>query len=439
MSGTSISSIGAARKSFKKSSLRQSIAAVDLTQDGDDTVGDGNKDAFGASGKSMLGRSSSMKKKSKASSRLSFGAVSVAGQAEDEETFTPKKSTLGRRIVESNALRQSISSNRIPIRDNEDVEEERPKYSKDYINELKSSTPSRPISLDSHATVEDEQTLDTSELEGATIVTKDSPAPPTSSHIPTDSEIREKKVRRARLAQSQDFISLTDDGPLTSSSQLSLLTHPKKPESRLVRDDEDFAEGFDSFVNDGRISLGKKAEREAKRRQRKEIADMIDQAEGSGSSESDDSEAERRAAYESAQRRAGMDGLARPEEGAEAATQMLGKITPLPALGECIKKLKETLGGMEKELRERKRRKDELERENEEIGRREVEVQRLLVEAGQRLQALKADADVVALGTGSARDMVEGHKALAGQLGSDRGLESFGGTPVGGGEVNDVG
>ncbi|EPE36025.1 hypothetical protein GLAREA_05363 [Glarea lozoyensis ATCC 20868] len=425
--------VNLSRKGFKKSGLRQSIAFDDLEHADEQTRGSGNEGAQNPN-KPTIGRSNSlMKKKKKATSRLSFGPGEIisgdaAAALEDDEAFTPKKPTLGRRVVEGNALRTTIP---FPNRPGDD-DEERPTYSKDYLNELKSSTPNRPTEIqDYQATAEDEEGLDASELEGATVIDLDAPV----AHIPTDAEIREKKERRARLAHEKDFISLNDSGD--DRRQLSLLPR-KKTETRLVRDDEDIAEGFDEFVDDGRIALGKKQEREARRKHRKEIADMIYKAEGSEEGDSDDSEEERNAAYEAAQTRAGMDGLHRPdEEEKAAAAQVPPKITPLPVLTECLVRLQSTLSAMQQELANKHQKVARLEKEKTEILAREAEVQELLKQSGERFAALKADsngavADPSALVEAAKRDGTT-------KMEVDRGLESFGNTPTVRPNIEDVG
>lgn len=304
------------------------------------------------------------KKKKPASSRLSFVET-----LDDEESFTPKKPTpkkvtKGLRTVGGSSLRKSLP---IPVRNNDD-DGDRPTYSKDYLNELKSSTPTTPKDLQTlQATAEDEDMLDASELEGAMIVETQNFG---SVHIPTEAEIREKKERRARLAHEKDFISLNDDGD--DRRQLSLLPRKAEKETRLVREDEDLGEGFDEFVDDGRISLGKKQEREARKRHRKEMADMIKLAENNSDDESDDSEAERRAEYEAAQTRAGMDGLHKHDDEAEAAAalQVPSKITPLPVLSECLERLQATLSSMKQELAQRHKKMADLEKEKIEIVQR---------------------------------------------------------------------
>ncbi|KAG0651747.1 hypothetical protein D0Z07_2049 [Hyphodiscus hymeniophilus] len=417
--GPSISQPG--KKAFKKSSLRQSIAF------------DEQEDDVSEENKPTIGRSNSIAKKKKASaSRLSFGPGEViSGDAaealEDDEAFTPKKFTLGRRIFESNASRKNLP---IPNRQREDGDDERPTYSKDYLNELKSSTPTTPKDVRSLQPTIEDGGLDASELEGALVVDMDTgPA-----YIPSEAEIQEKKKRRARLAHEKDFISLNDhegDG-----SQLSLLLKKKKPEGRLVREDEDLGEGFDEFVDDGRISLGKKQEREARKRHRKEMADMIHQAEGSEDDEEDDSEAERAAAYEAAQTRAGMDGLHKHDSHIEsAASQVPSRITPLPVLSECLARLQSTMSAMELEMQKRHKKMADLEQEKIDILAREVEVQELLKQAGNRYTALKADSNGAAA---NPMNMVPGGLGASEGM-VDRGLESFGNTPTTRQEVEDVG
>ncbi|KAF4635016.1 hypothetical protein G7Y89_g3080 [Cudoniella acicularis] len=435
------------RKGFKKSHLRQSIAFDDLQQDEDDTGASSKGGSNGSqnTNKATIGRSNSlMKKKKPASSRLSFGPGEIiSGDAAetlgDDEAFTPKKPTLGRRVIEGNALRKSLPYQGLPIRSGDD-DEERPTYSKDYLNELKSSTPTTPKDLQAlHATAEDEEGLDASELEGAMIVdTETSTTAP--SHIPTEAEIREKKERRARLAQEKDFISFDDVDEVDDNDrrEISILPRKKHAETRLVREDEDLGEGFDEFVDDGRVALGKKQEREAKRRHRKEIADMIQKAEGSSEENSDDSEAERRAAYEAAQTRAGMDGLHKPGDNEEtAATQIPSKITPLPVLSECLERLQATLSTMQQELARKHKRVADLEKEKRQISTRETEVQDLLTQAGARYAALKAGSSGV---VADPKLLVEATTSgLSEAMIVDRGLESFGNTPTVRPDVEDVG
>ena len=263
---------------------------------------------------------SSSKAKKRSSLRTSFGPAGTSMLEDDDDNtssavFTPKRTTLSRQAVEKNALRKSLAANlsadHLPIRRSE----ERPTYNAEILKELKTSTPSTPKDLSSHSDNQSETstTIDLASKFGSDLSVYD-----TGSAIPTDAEIREKKERRARLAKEQDFISLDADSdddhrprsPASDDSNDERSLQPyafekssRKDETRLVRDDEDFAEGFDEFVSDGRIALGRKAEREQRERQEAEMRDMINEAEGgnNGSGDEDDessdaSEAERKAA-----------------------------------------------------------------------------------------------------------------------------------------------
>lgn len=238
-----------------------------------------------------------------------------------------------------------------------------------------------------------------------------------SSAIPTDAEIREKKERRARLAQEHEsgFISLDDrdeehgaiynagnaydsddlDRPRDVALRSSF--KEKYPETRLVPDDEDFAEGFEEFVDDGRINLGRKAEREAERKRRKEMASMIAEAEGgvegeSADDESDDSEAERNAAYEAAQTRAGTYGRRDKPSADDTRPRTPPKITPLPELGGVLARLRERLKEQEAIKAQKVRRMQELVRERTEIESHEKWIQEQLKEAGERYEKLRIEA-----------------------------------------------
>ncbi|KAK3299748.1 nineteen complex-related protein 2-domain-containing protein [Chaetomium fimeti] len=403
-----------------------------------------------------LGRSSSTKvKKRPASSRLSFGPGGASADAADDDTggavtkpFTPKK-PLGQRLLQNNTLRKSASlqnlAGSLPMRFG--AQEEGPKYSKEYLEELQSATPNTPQNLASLQIHDDgdEMELDQSELEGALVVQSTDVAKPQSTQgataqVLTEAEIRERKERRARLAKEADFISFDDDGSDNEevpSGRVTVDFPKKKKDSRLIAEDEDLGEGYDEFVSDGGLALGKKAERDAARRHRKEMADMIQAAEDGSDAESDDSEAERRAAYEAAQRRAGMDGLHRPDDDHDmdhaGGPDAVPRMKPLPKLNEVLQRMREIVQGLENEVTQKQTRIGDLEKEKEDILAREKEVQEILNQAGAKYQAVVASAggnvgDVAQMVTQSPlRPFPPG---IAGDLPVERGLESFGATPT---------
>ena len=334
--------------------------------------------------------------------------------------FTPKKSNLSRQAVEKNALRKSLVSSlpseHLPFRQTE----ERPNYSKDYLDELKTSTPSTPKDLKSLSGVEDGQgqALDLAAKFGSDLGSRKNAA------IPTDAEIKEKKERRARLAKEEEYINLSDDED--ESNEVSLLPRKQRPETRLVRDDEEIAEGFDEFVDDGRIALGKKAAREQKKKQAAQMRELINEAEGSSDEDSDDSEAERKAAYEAAQTRAGMDGLHKEGPyGKPRRPKTPPRITPLPTLTACLERLQANLASMQYTKMQKIKRMDELQREKADIAVREEEIQRLLKEAGKNYEKLRAEAGL------ADGEHPNGQRMIGDGTGTPgRGLESMGNTPV---------
>ncbi|KAK4041843.1 nineteen complex-related protein 2-domain-containing protein [Parachaetomium inaequale] len=464
-------------KPAKSSALRKSININDDESLGESASapaatahdgGDDDESSAPAVVRPTLGRSGSTKlKKRPAASRLSFGPGQAAAEEDDDSTgeggvtkpFTPKK-PLGQRLLENNALRKSASlqnlAGSLPMRFA--GQEEAPKYSKEYLEELQSSTPNTPQNLASLQIHDDgdEMQLDQSELEGALVVQSTDVAPPppapgTAAHILTEAEIRERKERRARLAKEADFISF-DDGSEDERTQggggrMTInLPNKKKQESRLIAEDEDLGEGYDEFVSDGGLALGKKAERAASRRHRQEMADLIQAAEGGSDAESDDSEAERRAAYEAAQRRAGMDGLHRPPDDDHDMDGAVGpdaipRMKPLPKLNEVLQRMREIVQGLEDEVTQKRSTIEGLEKEKQEILAREKEVQEILNQAGAKYQAVVASAggsvgDVSKLVSQSPlRPFPAG---MAGELPVERGLESFGATPTRREDVEEV-
>jgi len=496
------------RKPAKQSSLRKSINISDGSPEDETKASNGSnqlgeQDDGGAQQRTrptVIRPELAKSKKRQSSSRLSFGPSEMTADDDDAmvlggEVFTPKKSSLAAATTENSTYKKAISKNlplnRLPMRSMED-DDDRPRYSKEYLSELQSATPNTPQDVSKlQIASEDEMSLDPSELEGAMIVdlpSNDLTGPPTTTTaILTEAEIREKKERRVRLAKekgsrdTEDFISLSDnddnngDERRRGDSYLTLLsqrgsTSNSKHDTRLVREDEDLGEGFDEFVEDGGLSLGKKAERAARKKQRAEMASLISAAEGGGSDggegaagDSDDSEAERRAAFEEAQTRAGMDGLA--EEREQQRRRLLGtregvvpvppKITPLPDLSVLVEEFKARMRQKEANLIRMRKHIADLKTEREGILKREPEVQKLLNEAGERYRALMMPGSTAANGeadTGggnegdngngnangngnggssiaAARTLLDQFKDGPGTPG-ERGLESLGTTPI---------
>lgn len=348
------------------------------------------------------------------SSKLSFGTEH--GETGEEDVHPIGKQSAA---VAESAARRGIATRGFPVRLLQE-DEERPRYSKEYLDELQSSTPNTPQNVSSLPEHLEEMELDASELEGALVLETSEFAgtQQQSTVMLTEAEIRERKERRARLAQEQDFLSVEEINEDSDGNR-----RKAKDDTRLAAEDEDMGEGFDDYVEDGGLSLGRRAERERRKRERKQMAELISAAEGHTSDDSSNSDAERRIAYEATQSRAGLDGLRRPRsEAAEEAPRVPPKISPLPSLSECLSRLETTLQEMRDQIQAKSARVEQLERERKEISRREGEVQALLDETGKRYQ------EAMGRGREALTDSMRPHGPGA-ELVGERGLESLGGTP----------
>lgn len=261
--------------------------------------------------------------------------------------------------------------------------DERPIYSKDYLAELRTSSSLRPRLLS-----------DREELSGSNSTTQLQVADPqlatydeNTTLIPSAAEIAEKKERRARLAKEQDYISLEED----DNHDWRIARYKPEKDTRLVRDDEDFGEGFDTFVEDGTVALGRKAELAQGKRLRTEARELVDAAEDSSQ---DDSDIERNFAYEKAQTRAGMDGLAHYDDQRTTADRAPTTITPIPKLGVVIGRLRQRLLALEQKNALLAKEKEDLQQEGAEVAQREKEIQALVTEAGAKYERARQEAEL---------------------------------------------
>ncbi|KAG6162539.1 hypothetical protein E4U48_007689 [Claviceps purpurea] len=419
--GTPMFGAKSSRKPFRQSGLRKAFSATD--EPGADATSsriDADEEDDGpVVVRPLLNRTGSTKQKRKAvKSRLSFGGDTEHGV--EDEVVTPQKPGLGKRALENSAVKRGIALRTFPLRSADEGEDDRPRYSKEYLEELQSSTPSTPRDVSTiQAENGDDMEIDASELEGAVVVEYSEAVSSSKpgTRIFSEAEIREKKERRARLAQEQDVLSLEDDDTTTFSRK-------KEDDGRLLAEDEDLGEGFDNYVEDGGLSLGKRAERERRKKDRQQMAELITAAEGHSSDDSSDSDAERRIAYEAAQSRAGLDGLKKPRQGAsQDLLQIPPKITPLPSLSECMARLQTTLKAMESDLQAKTSHLEHLRKERQGIDKRKAEVQSLLDETGKKYQEVMSRGNV-ALGSA----VTEGGQVNAGLVG-ERGLDNLGTTP----------
>lgn len=385
----------------------------------------------------------------------------------NEVIVVPKRSNnLSRVAVQRNAKpsqRASLLASQLPRRrdddddnndDDDPTESARPSYSTANLQALKDSTPSTPAAFTptlDQPSVQDLQTRTrdlelTSKFSAAALARYQDTS---SSAIPSASEIAEKKARRARLAKehaAEEFISLDPDDPgldrsgdeeedgvdgdpnVMRDEQGRLLLKPKDPykmaESRLANDeDEDMMEGFESFTEDGKVALGKRAEREAQVRRREEMRVKIAEAEGHNLSDAEDEEddgvsstssRDRTAAFEAAQTRHGTyasQALNSTSSSADQRPKTPPKISPLPTLDGVLEGLRRRV----QEMREERVRMEGvmvgLGREKIRLAGEEVRIQGALKEAGERFRGLRggegAEGLVERAGDGGAPEVVE--------------------------------
>jgi hypothetical protein len=205
-------------------------------------------------------------------------------------------------------------------------------------------------------------------------------------------------------------------------NEISLRPKEKYAETRLIHEDEDIAEGFDDFVEDGKISLGRKSEREAQRKRRAEMAELINTAEaGSDDDGSADSDEERNAAFAAAQARAGRYGQKIDDE--DDGSKTPPRITPLPQLDDILE-------GLTIDIQTKKQRKDlilqklqELKDDKVRIEERKKYLQEQLQKTGEEYEKLRQEAGLPALPSSESN---------GGRLITERGLDSLGTTPLAG-------
>ncbi|KAF9699624.1 hypothetical protein EKO04_002143 [Ascochyta lentis] len=373
------------------------------------------------------------KGKKRSSLRISFGPgesdANDGDESSDAAVATPKKSNLSRIALEKSAQLRARSPLVQGVAASE--EEGRPSYSKDYIAELRSSTPTTPRDLKPSAEEEEEsRALDIASKFGpiATLPTT------ASSAIPTAAEIEEKKARRKRLAQEEKALEDDAERPWASDdsgsddfrqhrNEISLRPKEKYPETRLIHDDEDIAEGFDDFVEDGRISLGRKSEREAQRKRRADMAALIHDAEGSDSA-STDSEDERNTAFAAAQARAGRYGQKMEnddDDDDDDGTKTPPKISPLPDLDDLLDALRVEAQTKQHRMHLILGTLQELKDDRVRIEERKRFLQDQLQKTGDEYEKLRVESGLPALPASG-----------EGRLITERGLDSLGTTPVAG-------
>ncbi|KZS89449.1 hypothetical protein SISNIDRAFT_416795 [Sistotremastrum niveocremeum HHB9708] len=316
----------------------------------------------------------------KAKSRLSFGGDD--GENEGEGEFKVKKGNLRAKLalgadgIVSNvdhATPPSLASLNITPR------REGPTYSKEYLQELKASTPSalpRPKpDQDQDVSMTD---LDTSyDVEGALIIDS---ADTGETYIPSESSVKAAKEKRERLRSGkasgeEDFISLQ----VSKTEDFDVGPHPG---SRLVREEDEIGDGEDEMAEytgaSERIALGKKSRKEEAKKKKLEMVELIDDAE-----EEDEETKE----WEAKQRQRGgyleAPQLAEAEKPVYKPTPIPPPI-PVPQLEPSIARLTQAMADLSTSHASRTSRLSAIADERAALDKKEAELRELIAKAEEK-------------------------------------------------------
>jgi hypothetical protein len=366
-------------------------------------------------------------KKKPGSTRLSFGVDPTDADASEPATFVPKKSALSRRAMERNAAKRSVGLGleRLSV-----AAQERVEYSKEYLEELRRGQMVTPATEEEEDAVmvdlNGEEIADVDMADASALV----PQPTSQTQIMDEGMVRVMKARRRERAAAakagvDDFISLDDDDNNRREIQLR---PKKKKESRLARM-EDFAddEEIANYVDDAEpvlLTKSKSARREQERRRKQEIRETIAEAEGADD-EGAESDVSKDSLVEEWERDQIRKGAFQSKEGAprgldaelEALARNPPTVMPLPEMADVVKRLEATLKAMEIRKAQTERQIEALVAERREIKEREGMVQTRLKEAAEQYEKLRKETGLGAAGA-------------EGVVPVDRGLESFGSTPI---------
>ncbi|KAI5846953.1 nineteen complex-related protein 2-domain-containing protein [Tricharina praecox] len=240
--------------------------------------------------------------------------------------------------------------------------------------------------------------------------------------------MKARRKERAAAAKAGDFISLHDDASDEDGRNEIMLRPKKKKESRLARpDDFNDDDEIANYVDDEErvlLTNSKSARREQERRRKQAIRMTIAEAEGADDegAESDLSRDSLVEEWERDQIRKGaFSNNEHAAKGLEGELEALARNPPtataLPDIEDVVARLVGTLRAMEIRKAQTARQIEVLVLEKRQIKEREEMVQTRLKEAAGQYEKLRKETGI---GGGGA-----GPEGIA-----DRGLESFGNTPI---------
>ncbi|OLL25584.1 hypothetical protein NEOLI_004975 [Neolecta irregularis DAH-3] len=320
---------------------------------------------------------SSLKRKSHKANNSPKLRLSFGGPEEDEGSFVPKRSILSRNI----SSRKNVGEEEDIPSNFEQASISRPTYTKSYLSQLKTSTPSTPKEYQSPAISEKDDPLDIEGKFGMVLGNQ-------SSSIPESGVVKAIKDRRARRAKDgADFISLSENQDLIVSS--------KKAGPRLVREEDEYGgdglDGLEEYVDHG-IILRKDGEQLLAKKRKDEMRDAIE-ADEYEESDSDNSAMQE---WEQSQIRKG-DFTTREttRRSRKSSVPVPPIVTALPTLAGALSRLRGMMITMQEKKAQLTRQANELAQEMADLLLREKLVQDGLEKASQDYETLQKDVGFI--------------------------------------------
>ncbi|CAG8444325.1 4230_t:CDS:10 [Acaulospora colombiana] len=185
-------------------------------------------------------------KKLRSKTGLSFGA-----EEDEDETFKVTKSSASRRLTQTKLKKDSL-----PLNSDRAATTSSP-YTKEFLSELRASTPATPASFKNQND----------------IIAEKFPSTFGFDEIPDESTIQAAKKKRVELRQRG---SLPDYIPLSDNTDV-IRVSGKQLESRLVREEDEVGDAEDELAPyvEETVALGKRAEKEQKRIRKAGIEERI--------------------------------------------------------------------------------------------------------------------------------------------------------------------
>ncbi|KAM0752770.1 hypothetical protein T439DRAFT_342265 [Meredithblackwellia eburnea MCA 4105] len=323
-------------------------------------------------------------RESKPKSRLSFGQAQNDDDEQEEETVTIKRTdSPARKLLNTLTHSSSNSSLRPPASLDQatishsassSTSTSKSIYSKEYLDQLKSSTLSTPPP----------SSRDRDSYDDLTRSKFGSAIDDASSNIPTTAAIASAREKRERMRLQ----GISNEGAQDGFVSLEVGFASKGGESRLVREEDEIGDGDEDMAefteSQTTIPLGRKANKEAAQRLRSGMVDMIQDAQ-----EEDEGDEEARE-WELAQIRRGEQRRDAGRGSSNKASKKPYRAAPipssstLPSLSGVSSRLTSALTSLKSDHLQDSSALDHFAREREELDAQEKELREEVQKAEQR-------------------------------------------------------